>query len=89
MSGLLVLLTAIHLLHEAGPFSDFPNRLVFTALTGEPWDYMGSRRLLWELGEGAAFTKGTIPLKMSNVKQVHGILGSAGDSEALNELFRS
>lgn len=83
LSGLLALLTAIHLLHEAGPFSDFPNRLVFTALTGEPWDYMGSRRLLWELGKGAEFTKGTIPLKMSRVKQVVE-LGSIGNPRLQN-----
>jgi hypothetical protein len=33
-------------------------QLVFLALAGEPWGYMGSRRLLWELSQGSPTVAG-------------------------------
>jgi hypothetical protein len=33
-------------------------QLVFLALAGEPWGYMGSKRLLWELSQGSAAVAG-------------------------------
>ena len=33
-------------------------RLVFAAFAGESWDYMGSKRFLWELHSGSAATAG-------------------------------
>ena len=45
-------------------------RLVFVALSGEPWGNQGSKRLLWELRSGGNSTAG---LDLSNIDQVHKI----------------
>jgi Nicastrin len=37
---------------------DARRRIVFLALTGEAWDYTGSRRLLWEMHRGSDATAG-------------------------------
>jgi hypothetical protein len=47
--------------------SDYARQLVFVALVGEPWGYMGSRAFLWELERGGATVQG---LDLSLVDQV-------------------
>ena len=42
-------------------------RVVFMALVGEPWGYMGSKRLLWELAIGGNGTQG---LQLEDIEQV-------------------
>ncbi len=45
----------------------YERRLVFAAFAGEPWDYMGSKRFLWELESGSAATAG---LSLQSINQV-------------------
>lgn len=49
-------------------------QLVFLALAGEPWGYMGSRRLLWELSQGSPTVAG---LNWQLVDQVRAGKGGA------------
>uniref|UniRef100_A0A383VJT7 Nicastrin n=1 Tax=Tetradesmus obliquus TaxID=3088 RepID=A0A383VJT7_TETOB len=72
LSGLVSMLTALHALHSSftnssSSSSSYSKRIVFMALAGEPWGYMGSRRLLWEAASGSNSTAG---LNMSLVEQV-------------------
>lgn len=50
-----------------GSSSSYSSRLVFLALAGEQWGYMGSRRLLYEAATGSNATAG---LDVSLVEQV-------------------
>jgi nicastrin len=68
------MLVALHALHVSATsssgsagFSSYSKRVVFMALAGEPWGYMGSRRLLYEAASGSNSTAG---LNMSLVEQV-------------------
>jgi nicastrin len=70
------MLAALHALHASATssssassagFSSYSKRIVFMALAGEPWGYMGSRRLLYEAASGSNNTAG---LNMSLVEQV-------------------
>ena len=45
----------------------YGRRLVFAAFAGETWDYMGSKRFLWELHSGSAATAG---LSLQHIDQV-------------------
>ena len=67
MSGLAALLTAAEILGNRSEPAPFKRRLVFTALAGEPWQNMGSKRLLWELSQGENSTHG---LQLSKIDQV-------------------
>jgi hypothetical protein len=77
LSGLIAMLAALHALHASATsnsssdgsagFSSYSKRIVFMALAGEPWGYMGSRRLLYEASSGSNNTAG---LNMSLVEQV-------------------
>lgn len=67
MSGLTAMLTAAELLSNNSEPASFKRRLVFTALAGEPWQNMGSKRLLWELSTGENSTRG---LQLSKIDQV-------------------
>ncbi len=42
-------------------------QLVFAAFAGETWDYMGSKRFLWELHSGSRSTAG---LSLDQIDQV-------------------
>jgi nicastrin len=71
LSGLVAMLAALHALSSAAPATDtFSKQLVFLALAGEPWGYMGSRRLLYEAASGSNATAG---LDLSLVEQVGGM----------------
>lgn len=45
----------------------YRRRLVFAALAGETWDFMGSRRLLWEMNQSSGATTG---LTLDSIDQV-------------------
>jgi nicastrin len=73
LSGLIAMLTALHALlssatsSSSSSSSSYSKRIVLLALAGEPWGYMGSRRLLFEAASGSNNTAG---LNMSLVEQV-------------------
>jgi len=58
LSGLVALLGAMHALKAAGASSTYTKRVVFLAVAGEPWGYMGSRRFLYEAATGSNATAG-------------------------------
>ncbi|KAF8060585.1 zinc finger CCCH domain-containing protein 40 [Scenedesmus sp. PABB004] len=66
LSGLVALLGALQVLRGAAG-AGYTRRVVFLALAGEPWGYMGSRRLLWEASQGSNATAG---LDLALVEQV-------------------
>lgn len=68
LSGLVAVLGALHALKAAVPASSsFTKRIMFLLLAGEPWAYMGSRRLLYEASTGSNATAG---LDLSLVEKV-------------------
>ena len=73
LSGLIAMILAARVLQQQQSASGlFSNRqLVFVALAGEGWGYMGSKRLLWELSQGSPAVDG---LKLDMIDQV----GKAG-----------
>jgi hypothetical protein len=58
MSGLIAMLAAAEILGAGGHAPQYRRRLVFCALAGEPWGFMGSKRMLWELAAGGNATAG-------------------------------
>lgn len=52
------MLAAASLLGGAGAGAGYTRQIVFLALAGEPWGYMGSRALLWELQRRGASVAG-------------------------------
>ena len=67
MSGLIAMLAAAEILGNSTHSQGYERRLVFAALAGEPWGYMGSKRFLWELHRGDNSTK---PLSLLAIDQV-------------------
>ncbi len=67
MSGLIAMLAAAEILGNSSHVQGYERRLVFAALAGEPWGYMGSKRFLWELHRGESSTQ---PLSLLAVDQV-------------------
>ena len=50
MGSLITLLAVADILaNNSAAVATYSKRLVLTALLGEPWGYMGSKRLLWEM----------------------------------------
>lgn len=72
ISGLIAMLIAAQLLKKGGSQATFTHRIVFAALDGESWGYMGSKRMIWELSEGKEFSGNTIPLSLADVEKVYG-----------------
>lgn len=58
LSGLLTLLGVAEILGNSSAPGAFQRRIVFAALAGEPWGYMGSRRLLWAMQQSHASVAG-------------------------------
>ena len=67
LSGLIAMLAAAEILGNSSLAPAYQRRLVFAALAGEPWGYMGSKRFLWELHIGANSTQ---PLSQEAIDQV-------------------
>ena len=67
LSGLIAMLAAAEILGNNTLNAQYERRLVFAAFAGEPWGYMGSKRLLWELHTGEKSTK---PLTLDAIDQV-------------------
>ena len=67
MSGLVAMLAAAEVMGNSSLAADFKRRIVFAAFAGEPWGYMGSKRLLWELAKRENSTEG---LALANIEQV-------------------
>ena len=67
MSSLITLLAVADVLgNNTAAIATYSKRLVLTALMGEPWGYMGSKRLLWEMYNLADTTTG---LDVENIQQ--------------------
>ena len=62
LSGLIAMLAAAEVLGSLanGPavVENYARRVIFLAVMGEPWDFMGSRRLLWEMEKGSSSVDG-------------------------------
>lgn len=60
LSGLIALLAAADALSAVSEATRklYRRHLVFTAFAGETWDYMGSKRFLWDLHSGGNSTAG-------------------------------
>jgi len=77
MSGLLALLVAAEAVGAAQDSGGFRRRLVFTAVAGDVWGNMGTRRLLWDLHRGSSATAG---LHLSDIDQIIE-LGQVGQAD--------
>ena len=67
MASLITLMAVADILgNNTAAVASYSKRLVLTALMGEPWGYMGSKRLLWEMYNRADTTTG---LDVENVQQ--------------------
>lgn len=64
------MLVAADLLKDGASEEDSTHRVAFLALAGEPWDYMGSKRMIWELGQGKGASGNSIPFDLDNVDKV-------------------
>ncbi|AQK55161.1 Nicastrin [Zea mays] len=67
ISGLIALLTAVDALSHIHGLSKLKKQLVFAVFNGEAWGYLGSRKFLQELDEGAASVNGISSLKIDQV----------------------
>lgn len=78
MGSLITLLAVADVLgNNTAAVATYSKRLVLTALMGEPWGFMGSKRLLWEMYSQAATTTG---LDVENLQQVGVITPSCAAS---------
>lgn len=67
MGSLISLLAVADILgNNTAAVATYSKRLVLTALMGEPWGYMGSKRLLWDMYNHADTTTG---LDVDNIEQ--------------------
>jgi hypothetical protein len=63
LSGLIAMMAAAQALGSIEntplvPEQRYQKRIIFLAVMGEPWDFMGSRRLLWEMENGTLSVQG-------------------------------
>lgn len=67
MGSLISLLAVADILgNNTAAVLSYSKRLALTALMGEPWGYMGSKRMLWEMYSRAGTTSG---LDVENIQQ--------------------
>lgn len=76
ISGLIALLTAVDALSHIHGLSKLKKQLVFAVFNGEAWGYLGSRKFLQELDEGAASVNGINSLMIDQVLEI-GSVGKA------------
>ena len=68
MGSLIALLVAAQVLgNNSALTAGYKRQVVLAALAGETWDYMGSRRLLWEMAGAQNSTEG---LQLEQITQV-------------------
>ncbi|EFJ51228.1 hypothetical protein VOLCADRAFT_103599 [Volvox carteri f. nagariensis] len=67
VSGLISALVALTLLATANDTASYSRQLAFVALPGEAFDYMGSKRLLYEMNLNSTFVQG---LRLDLIDQV-------------------
>lgn len=80
MASLITLLAVVNILgNNTAAVATYSKRLVLTALAGEPWGYMGSKRLLWEMYNQADTTTG---LDVENIQQA-----SLSGTQCFNQLI--
>ncbi|KAL2608334.1 hypothetical protein R1flu_026907 [Riccia fluitans] len=79
LSGLIAMLAAADALSRVPDVDQFQKQIIFLAVTGEAWGYLGSRRFLRELASGNPSLSG---LSMSRIHQVLevGSVGKAVDA---------
>ena len=78
MGSLVTLLAVADILgNNTAAVATYSKRLVLTALVGEPWGYMGSKRLLWEMNSQAGTTAGLSLEQIEQVSQIEIIAESA------------
>mmetsp|Transcript_23262 Transcript_23262/g.59421 ORF Transcript_23262/g.59421 Transcript_23262/m.59421 type:complete len:704 (-) Transcript_23262:480-2591(-) len=82
LTGVVAMLTALDILRSANASANYTRQLVFAAITGDPWNYMGSRRLSWDIERGTTYTAGLNWTDIDQVVEI-GPLGRAY-SEATN-----
>ena len=71
MGSLIALLVAAQVLgNNSALTSGYRRQVVLAALAGETWDYMGSRRLLWEMTNEQNSTEG---LQLEQISQVSAV----------------
>ncbi|GAB4818162.1 hypothetical protein N2152v2_005208 [Parachlorella kessleri] len=70
VSGLIAVLAAAQILGMGGGAGDFTRRVLFGALAGETWGYMGSKRMLWEMASGNASMAGIDLASVETVLEV-------------------
>ena len=72
MGSLITLLAVADILgNNTAAVATYRKRLVLTALVGEPWGYMGSKRLLWEMDSQADTTSGLSLEQIEQVSSLH------------------
>lgn len=81
-SGLIAMLAAAQILGASAHTSAYTRHVVFTALAGETWGYMGSKRMLWEMAGGGSNATAGLSLDavetVVEVQQVGRALDSSG-----------
>ena len=77
LSGLIALLVAADALSQAAEAEAYDRHVVFAPLAGEPWDFMGSRKLLWDLSTGADTVQPLNRHKVAGVVEI-GAVGNSG-----------
>lgn len=80
ISGLIALLTAVDALSHIHDLSNLKKQLVFAVFNGEAWGYLGSRKFLQELDEGADSVNGISSLMIDQVVEI-GSVGKAVTEE--------
>ncbi|XP_062222083.1 nicastrin [Phragmites australis] len=76
ISGLIALLTAVDALSHLHDLSNLKKQLMFAVFNGEAWGYLGSRKFLQELDEGADSVNGISSLMIDQVLEI-GSVGKA------------
>ncbi|CAL4885266.1 unnamed protein product [Urochloa decumbens] len=80
ISGLIALLTAVDALSHIHDLSNLKKQLVFAVFNGEAWGYLGSRKFLQQLDEGADSVNGINRLMIEQVLEI-GSVGKAVTGE--------
>lgn len=86
LTGLIAMLAAIDILRQTNASLTYTRRLAFLAMAGEPWDYMGSRRLLFDMYQNSTSTAGLNLALIDQVIEV-GSIGRAYSSTSNRSTF--